>query len=291
MNLVNIFLRKRTIAYLFILIGGICTYCSNPGDKIEYGSNNGEYVTLYNTKVYYEEYGQGTPLLLLQGGGITRSIKDFSMTIPELSKSYRVIVPDTPGQGRSELADSLSYDLLTGYTSLFIDSLKLDSVYVIGFSDGAIVGLLLAEQRPNKIKKVIAVGANNGIRAVLPPGVDPSAVQPYPMDEWEKRNKAEIETYVKTLPRDWKKLINDQNAMWYQHLYFPDSTLARITIPVMIAQGDRDDIRLEHGVELHRLIPNSQFCALPNTTHDVFAERPALINNIALDFFGRGTEK
>lgn len=132
----------------------------------------GDYITLHNTRIYFEEYGRGTPLLLLQGGGINRSTKDFATCIPELSRYYRVIAFDTPGQGKSELADSLSYELLTEYTSSFIDQLKLDSAYVIGFSDGAIVGLLLAERRSDKVKKVIAVGANNGITAVLPPGMD-----------------------------------------------------------------------------------------------------------------------
>jgi len=134
---------------------------------------------------------------------------------------------------------------------------------------------------------VIAVGANNGVRAVLPPGVDPSLVSPYPIHEWEKKNGAAIEAYVKILPRDWKKLVNDQNEMWYQDEYFSNSILERIDIPVMIAQGDRDDIRLEHGVEIHRLVKNSHFFAVPNTSHDVFAEKSDLITKMAIDFFGK----
>jgi pimeloyl-ACP methyl ester carboxylesterase len=275
----------KRVVFLSGVIVSLLTTCSPARDKIDYGSNNGQYVTLHNTKVYFEEYGKGTPLLLLQGGGITRSIKDFELCIPELSKHYRVIAPDSPGQGRSELADSLSYELLTTYASLFIDSLKLDSVYVVGFSDGAIVGLLLAEKRPDKVRRVIAVGANNGVSAVLPPGVDPGLVRPDPIEDWEKRNRADIDKYVKILPRDWKKLVDDQNKMWYLSEYFPNSILERITIPAMIAQGDRDDIRLEHGVELHRLIRNSQFCSLPNTSHDVFGEQPEMITRIAIDFF------
>ena len=55
----------------------------------------------------------------------------------------------------------------------------------------------------------------------------------------------------------------------------------------MIVLGDKDDIVTEHGLEMHRLIKNSQFCVLPNTSHEVFKERPGLINKIALDFFGK----
>src|SRR6185295_15231755 len=91
--------------------------------EVKYGSNNGKYISIRNTKIYYEEYGKGTPLLLLHGG--MGSIADFKLCIPELSKHFRIIAPDSPGQGRSGLADSMSYQLMTDYMSKFIDALKL----------------------------------------------------------------------------------------------------------------------------------------------------------------------
>src|SRR5882762_3859381 len=84
-----------------------------------YGSNNGKYVMIFNKKIYYEEYGQGTPLILLEGG--MKNISDFSLCIPELSKHFRVIAPDDPGQGRSEMLDTMTYDLLAEYVSKLID--------------------------------------------------------------------------------------------------------------------------------------------------------------------------
>lgn len=274
---------KKVLGLIFISAQLLWTSCTTEEKKIEYGSNNGRHLTILGTKIYYEEYGQGTPLILLQGG--MGSIKDFEKCIPELSKQYRIIAPDTPGQGRSELADSMNYQLLTEYMSQLIDSLKIDSAYIMGWSDGGIVGLLLAEKRPDKVKRVLSVGANSGLRGALPPNVDLNMVKPEPLEEWEKHNKDWIENYAKALPRDWKKLRNDLNKMWYQEEYFSKSILERIDIPVMIAMGDRDDIMLEHGIEMHRLIKNSQFCVLPKTSHAVFMESPDLINKIALDFF------
>jgi pimeloyl-ACP methyl ester carboxylesterase len=274
----------RTLFSIVALI--ICMRCNTETKEIAYGSNNGRQVTILNTKVYYEEYGQGMPLLLLSGGGISRSIKDFEKCIPELSKHYRVIAPDTPGQGRSEMPDSLSYEILTTFISQFIDSLKLDSTYVMGWSDGAIAGILLAESRPDKIRKVIAVGPNNGLKgAALPPGIPLDSVKPFTMSEFEARHKVEIDHYVTTLPRDWKKLVSSLNNMWYRYEYFSDSLFTRINVPVMIVLGDREDISIEHGLAMHRLIKGSQYCVLPNTPHEVFSEKPELINQIALDFF------
>lgn len=53
----------------------------------------------------------------------------------------------------------------------------------------------------------------------------------------------------------------------------------------MIAQGDGDDIPVEHAVALHRLVKKSQLCIIPDTSHDVFAEQPELITEIAVKFF------
>jgi pimeloyl-ACP methyl ester carboxylesterase len=275
------------IALRLLLISLLWTSCKPEPGKIVFGSNNGSVININGTNIYYEAYGQGTPLLLLSGGGINRSIRDFGECIPELSKHYRVIAPDTPGQGRSEQADTLTYEILLEFMSQLIDSLKLDSAYVMGWSDGGITGILLAEKRPDKIRKVIAVGANNGIRRAIPPNIPIDSVHPMTLDYFEKNNKELIEHYANLHPeKDWKKFMTDANAMIYQkESYFSESIYGRINIPVMIVLGDRDDIIIEHGLEMHRQIKNSQYCVLPNTTHEVFDERPDLINKIAIDFF------
>lgn len=275
------------ITFGLILVSLLWTSCNTGTTKIEYGSNEGRHININKRKIYFEEYGQGTPLLLLSGGGLNRSIKDFENCIPDLSKRYRVIAPDTPGQGRSEQTDSLSYDLLTDFMSLLIDSLKVDSAYVMGLSDGGIIALLLANKRPDKIKKVIAVGANNGTRGfVLPEGFHLDSVKIPKLDEWAGYHKKDIEWYNTLTPqKDWGKMATNLNLMWYAREYFPNSVYDNIRTPVMIVLGDRDDISIEHGLEMHRLIKSSQYCVLPNTTHEVFAERPDLINKIAIDFF------
>jgi pimeloyl-ACP methyl ester carboxylesterase len=275
------------IVFALILGSLLWTSCHTGPDKIEFGSNNGSVISINGKKIYYEEYGQGIPLVLLSGGGINRSIRDFGKCIPELSKHYRVIAPDTPGQGRSEQTDSLSYDLLTDFMSQLIDSLKIDSVYVMGWSDGAIVSLLLADRRADKVKKVIAVGANNGLRGFeIPEGFSLDSVKIPSLEYWASINKKDIEWYNTLTPRkDWIKMFNNLNKMVYAKEYFPTSVYDTINIPVMIVLGDRDMISIEHGMEMYKLIKNSQYCVLPNTTHEVFTERPDLINEIAIDFF------
>lgn len=63
------------------------------------------------------------------------------------------------------------------------------------------------------------------------------------------------------------------DMMVYKKEYFATSVYNGINIPVAIVIGDRDMISIEHGLEMYRLIKNSQYCVLPNTTHEVFDER------------------
>ena len=71
-----------------------------------------------------------------------------------------------------------------------------------------------------------------------------------------------------------------------EEIISPD-TLSQIKGEVMIVFGDRDVIKLEHGLEIYRAVKESQFCILPDTPHEVFISRPKLINLIAIDFFNK----
>src|SRR5580765_4512438 len=101
-------------------------------------SPNGHFVTVKGLKLYYEETGKGMPLLLLHGFGRTAS--DWKLFTLELSKSFRVIAMDLPGHGRSDLMDTTDIYLhrrAAEYILEALDSLKIDSVDVLGHSSGS----------------------------------------------------------------------------------------------------------------------------------------------------------
>ena len=276
-----------TLLFRLILLSTLLyTACANKDVKIEYGDNNGNYITILDTEIYYEEYGQGVPLILLQGG--MGSIHDFAKCIPELSKHFRVIAPDSPGQGRSGSPDSVSYELMADYISKMIDVLKLDSAYVMGWSDGGNTALILASTRPDKIMKVLASGANyklSGYPSLLNDTSDWETEFRSPQFEIQYKREIKIYDSISPTSRDLRKMLIDINKMWRREIYFSPDFLTSIKIPVMIVLGDRDAVTLEHGIEMHRLIKNSQLCVLPNTSHAVFDERADLINEIAIGFF------
>lgn len=270
---------KSTVQIIILLasISGVIY-----GQEINYGSNSGKQLTIQDTKIYYEEYGSGLPLLLLHGG--FGSIHDFQQVIPELSNHFRVIAVDSPGHGRSEQADSLGFELMANYISEIIDKLQLDSVYVIGYSDGGITALLLASRRHTKVKRVIASGANSKMSGLDPQVleylnmVNPEFIETY-QQEW-------LQDYQSKSPNkeNWKKFVSDMTRMYSGEEIISNAQLSGIGSSVMLVFGDQDVIKLEHGLEMYHAIPGSRFCVLPATPHEVFSAEPKLINKIGIDF-------
>jgi pimeloyl-ACP methyl ester carboxylesterase len=270
---------KRTTVLIVSLTFCICF--ANSQDP-SYGSNSGKLISISNTKIYIEEYGSGTPLLMLHGG--FGSIHDFQQVLPELAKHFRVIAMDSPGHGRSEQADSLSFNLLSDYCSELINKLNLDSLYIIGYSDGGITGLLLAAKRPDKVKKVIAAGANSSMSGIKPEVlaylnmVNPDFIETH-QKEWLKDYQAKSPD-----KEHWKKYISDMTTMYSVEEIISPESLTKIQADVLLVFGDQDVIKLEHGLEMHQAIPGSSICVLPNTPHEVFSAKPDLINTIGIDF-------
>ncbi|MEZ0610146.1 alpha/beta fold hydrolase [Fibrella sp. WM1] len=274
----------KPIAYclLLSLLLAACTHTDEAAKTSQYGSNHGTYLTLHGTKLYYEEYGSGTPLLLLHQG--LGSIETVSSLIPELSKHFRVIAPDAPGHGRSEQADSLSGDLLAEYGSALIDKLQLDSVYVMGWSMGGNTALLLAANRPDKVKKVVSGASNSKASGLTQEGRD--LLNEYTV-EAVKEDKDWLNHYqrLNPQPEKWVKFWEDNQKMWARESKVPDAKLVSIAVPVLLIRGDRDMIRLEHSIDLFRSLKQGQLCIYPNTGHDMPEQHSERLCQIALDFF------
>jgi pimeloyl-ACP methyl ester carboxylesterase len=159
-------------------------------------------------------YGRGEPLLLLHGN--SQSIEAFTYQIPELSKHYHVIAVDTRGQGKStEDGKTYTYNLFASDMNSFLDQLGLDSVNIVGWSDGGNTGLIMAMKYPKKVKKLITMGANIFInKSAVVNGLIPAInkqIKTLQNDNTDKaRNSVRLMTMLLTEPRflfeDLKKI-------------------------------------------------------------------------------------
>ena len=126
------------------------------------------FVQLNSIKMYYKRYGSGRPLILLHGNGEDHTI--FREVIKPLSKNFTLYLPDARGHGRSSGTEEFHYMDMASDMVQFIKKLRIESPAFYGFSDGGIVGLLLASKRPGLLSHLIISGANinpEGLKAEL----------------------------------------------------------------------------------------------------------------------------
>ena len=237
-----------------------------------YGNNmhTGKYAAVNGIKIYYEEYGQGEPLLLLHGN--STSISLFEKQIPELSKYFHLIAVDTRGQGKSsEDGKTYTYDLFADDMNALLDHLHLDSVNIVGWSDGGNTGLIMAMKYPAKVKKLVTMGANVFI--------DHSVVA-----NW----------IFKTLNREKREIGNDtlydsKNRLRLIELLLTEpkhsfEELKTIQCPVLVVAGEKDLIKEAHTKSIAANIPKSTLVIVPKATHYFPSEDPVSFNKAVIDF-------
>ncbi len=242
-----------------------------------YGNNEsiGKYVEINNAKIYYEEYGKGEPLLLIHGNG--SNIKGMGNQIEYFKSRYRVIIADNRGHGKSELkTDSLTFNQIARDWSGLVKHLKLDSLNIIGWSDGGVIGLIMGFNEENDIKRIVAMGAN------LRP--DTTAVNSWAPNSVRKRQIIAKEMLAKEdTSEDWELILQHFGLLLNQP-NISHNDLSKIKSPVLIIAGDKDIIKNEHSVEIFENIPNAQLCIMPGETHFTPASNPLFFNEITNKF-------
>lgn len=232
--------------------------------KSGYGKNKkGKYIDLGDAKIYTEEYGEGEPLLMLHGNN--GSIEDFYRQIPFFAKHFRVIAIDTRGQGRSTDLSSgaYSYDGFSSDLYKIINSLALQKVNIIGWSDGGNTALTFNLAHPEAVNKIIAIGAN----------LEPAGVKDSLINTFKKQLSAD------SLPRNHRLI-----RLMLEYPHITSQQLQSIDNPVLVIAGSDDVIKPEHTQLIADKIKKSQLQIIPNATHYVPFEQPDQLNKIMLNF-------
>lgn len=239
-----------------------------------YGKNDsvGKYLKLKDTDLYYEVYGEGEPLILLHGN--SGSIKDFYQQIPVLSKQYKVIAVDTRGQGKSKDTSrkDFTYKLFADDVKALADELKLDKINIAGWSDGGNTGLEFALKYPDRLNKLVTIGAN-----AFPEGVENKLIERFTNQMKQLNDMAPEETLGER--RLLKIMLTQPNIS--------KNDLNKIKSPVLVIAGDRDVIKPDHTDFLSKQIPNAEKKIYTDTTHMVPYEKPDQLNADILNFLGK----
>jgi pimeloyl-ACP methyl ester carboxylesterase len=269
---------RKTLTLLFIMIWATSFFAQKPlirafqpahvVNKIPYGNNPkfGKYVQTKDAKIYYEVYGKGQPIVVLHGGlfGSTVEMADF---IGKLKLKYQVIAISLRGHGKSELgSEPVSLEQRANDAMAVIKAVTKDSVIVLGFSDGGYSSYKLGAMYPDRVKKLIVIGAGE-----IRPGLREfkfTANQAMALD------KPFFDQQLKLMPEPNR--IEDLFAgvaNCYNNVSVSKELLSSIKCPVLVMAGDLDDGNpVERVVSAARFIPNHQISIIPNTTHECFTE-------------------
>lgn len=225
---------------------------------------------------YLEIYGEGQPLLLIHGSG--QSIKSMAAQIDYFKERYQVIVPDCRGHGKTPRGDQmLTYELMARDLSAMLDKLEIDSAMVIGWSNGGIVGLVMAMDHQKKVGKLAAMGAN--ITA------DTTAAEMYAYEQ-VMTGIAQVDEKIKSgdKSRDWV-LMRQQLGLLGEQPDIKPAQLHKIKCPVLVLAGDKDVIKARHTFLIFENIPKAHLCIFPGETHYIPATNPDLFNRTVETFF------
>src|SRR5215472_1038559 len=223
----------------------------------------GRVVQLSRVQLYYEVHGNGEPLVLLHG--FSGTSQDWKSSIPELTKSFQLIIPDLRGHGRSSmLSKPFRPDEASADVFALLDELRINSFKGLGISGGSNILLHMATKQPDRIKAIVLVSAT--------PYFPPSA-------------RTIMRQYQNSLPESQLEVLRGNHpggnvqvkallastaafADTYDDMNFTPPYLSTIKARTLIVQGDRDPLYpVKISVEMSQAIPNASLWIVPDAGH------------------------
>jgi len=237
------------------------------------------YVENDGARIWYATFGSGEPVVLLHGG--LGNGGNWGYQVPSLVESgRRVILIDSRGHGRSTRDPRpYTYELMASDVLAVMDTLKLESAAVVGWSDGACIALILAMRAPARITRVFFFACN----------MDPSGTRdiawPNPViDRCLSRHRKDY-AQLSATPDGFDAFFAAVELMMKTEPNYSAQQLAGIRVPVTVAISERDEfIRLEHAEYLARTIPGARLILLPGVTHFAPLQRPQQFNSVLQTF-------
>lgn len=225
-----------------------------------------------DVELFHAAFGDGEPVLFLHGGMANANY--WGHQVVALARHHRVLVLDSRGHGRSTLGTRpIGYRLMADDVLGLLDALKIARVAIVGWSDGAIVGLDIALRRPERLSRLFAFGANFNLGGLRPQGPQtPLFVQ------YAERCRHEYAA-LSPAPASWPKLLGGLRRMWNSSPTWTTRQLARIRVPTTVAAAGHDEIiRRAHTTALAAAIPGARLADMPDVSHFAMLQNPGRFN-------------
>jgi pimeloyl-ACP methyl ester carboxylesterase len=233
----------------------------------------GQYITSDGVPIYFETFGKGEPVLVLHGGG-PGCLEAMQRQIRLLADNYFVIAPDSRAHGRSgDGSGPLTYVQLARDMINVLDELNVPASNIVGWSDGGIVGLELAMHYPERVRRLIAIGANYNVGGLIQEPEENPQISPL----------AGPCARVIPDPSLWPPRAHRIVQMWRTQPNYSLVDLGTIKAPTLIMAGQFDAIRRAHTDQLANAIPGSHEAIIEGVGHTV-DDRSGVMNTNIIDF-------
>jgi pimeloyl-ACP methyl ester carboxylesterase len=234
------------------------------------------YAPVEGTKIYYEVYGKGKPLVLVHGAFYTIDL-NWSQLIPELSKHRKVIAIEMQGHGHSPYSDrELAITTLASDIEKVMDYLKVDSADVAAFSMGGSVAYQFAVQSPKRLKKLVIISSTYKSEGWLP--IVNTGFEEFKPEYFDNSPLKTAYDAVAPDKNNWRKFLKQMFDFAKQPFNCGDSNIAKITSPVLIIAGDNDGLDKVELMKTYQLLgggvaadltpmPKSHVAIVPSQGH------------------------
>jgi pimeloyl-ACP methyl ester carboxylesterase len=247
----------------------------------EQQTRDGRYVEAGAVRTYYEVSGAGEPLILLHGGMCT--VETFDAQARPLAERYRVYVPERRGHGRTADVDGpITYENMAADTIAFMEAVGIESAHLAGWSDGAIVGLLVAMQRPELVRKLVLIGQYVNLDGAREEGK--ALMEAFTVETFPPMFRQMYAAVSPDGPQHFTVIFEKLTPLWRGDPGIALADLADVTSPTLVLAGDDDVLTIEHAAALAQALPDAQLAIVPGTSHALPMEKPDLVNRLLLDF-------
>ena len=242
---------------------------------------------LTDVRCYYEVLGQGDPLLLIPGLGMT--CRGWDPILPELARHFTLILPDNRGSGLSiaKRRPRSTADLSVDFVEL-LDHLQLDRAHVIGLSFGGIVAQRLAIDHPSRVDRLVLISCAERFSPYLRQVAMllRHGLRPFPSDlvtrvvellstspQFLDANEQLVEQRVGA-----KATVAQRRSVAMQLRCLPHSEVPpdefRIRRPTMVIAGEDDRLIPAHYArKMAERIPGSRFLLIRGGGHNALQQR------------------
>ena len=269
-------MKKGKTHFLTTMLLVVIMFIASTSNAQQMKPSESGYAPVNGIKVYYEVYGEGTPIVLLHGAFMTIA-GNWAELIPELSKTRKVIAIEFQGHGHTPFSNRKLSDTTFASDVLGVmDYLKIDSADVLGYSMGGSVAYEFAIQNPERLRKLVIISSTYKSTGWLP-----EVNEAFKAFKPEFFNNSPMKAAYDAVAPDttkWTNFIEQMIAFARTPFDLGDSNISKIVAPVLIISGDNDGLDKIELMKTYKLLgggvsadmapmPKSQLAIIPSQGH------------------------